>query len=121
MVPLKRFARDHNAVESAIVPWASTPDFVLYGETPNCPLEKGNMLQVRGLWRSLRAVHPSLCWSQSDMEKILEHVALQAGEAGWPRPLTETELGDFKKRIGLRLRLQSTHIRSATAKHPGTL
>eukprot|EP00969_Alexandrium_andersonii_P158098 6986617-Alexandrium_andersonii.AAC.1 len=66
-----RFAGDPQAVAQVLARHAHQPDFISYGESLTCSLQRTKILAVAAMWREVQQVHPSLAFSQRSMEGII--------------------------------------------------
>jgi hypothetical protein len=114
----KRFNGSHDDIAATLAKHATVPDFISYGETTTYKLNTQKILAVRMMWRELKALHPTLCFSPKDAEAVFGKVAKLANPK-WARELSPTELVDYQVKMGKRLRLQARHIKQTEAKHNG--
>ena len=114
MPPL--FTGSHDAIAEALLPFASSPEFLVYGAgLHKSPVVRKTLEKHRQLWQALYALHPRLTWSKEDMQTILCLLAEKQKRA-WPRELSPQEVESFAEQMGLRIRTMATHICQARVK-----
>ena len=85
-------AGDESQIVDVLCKYATVPDWISYGENVQTPLSHTKIVPHRAMWRELASVHPSLQFSQSQIERVLEPVAAKAGSSTWPRALQADEI-----------------------------
>jgi hypothetical protein len=112
------FEPDVESIAKAIGPHALAPDWLKYPEEMSAKSIPAKILPHSQMWADIGQVHPTLAFSQVFAEKIMLCVAANHA-VGWSRELDETELKDFSKRMGRRLRKMARDIRQAQVKKTG--
>jgi len=105
-----------NELADVIAPCASVPIFLVYGETMDTPLQINRITPHRHMWRQLKTIVPNLSFTQSALESVMDEVYKRAKD-GWPKYLTDAELGDWRSRMAKRIRAMGRAISQAEVKN----
>jgi len=116
-----RYDGPTECVVDAILPSAVVPDFLKYSELLDAPVQHQKIAMHASMWAKIRAIHPSLSFSQSFMEQVFQDVGLRASESQWPRALTKEEMDNWSSSISKQFRSQARAIAQAQYKPPAWL
>ena len=106
--------------------YAHSPDFIVYKEgMDKSKVDPGKCVAYRKFIVAMAEISPTLHFSNHDLTKALVVVAANKAkqgmdQGGWPRPLTVTELDDYKQKQSRRIRTLFRHVQRARTKHPST-
>lgn len=59
-------------VATVLSMYAVAPDFLQYEDSMGCKLNKSRLLATKGMWRDLKRMAPTMCWSQRESEALME-------------------------------------------------
>ena len=108
-------------VVDAILPSALVPDFLKYSEQLDAPVQHQKISRHASMWANIRAIHPSLSFSQSFIERVFREVARRASQSQWRRALTKEEMDSWSSSISKQFRSQARAISQAQYKPPAWL
>ena len=123
MVRGSAFKGGEEALAKVLLPHASSPDFIKYGEKMlKSPVMSGAVIKMRHLLRDLLRLHDDLQFKPDTLQNALRLLAgwQSADDGQWPRALTDAELKDYAEHMCARIRTMCAHVVRTRSKHPET-
>ncbi len=72
--------------------FARFPDFFVYAEALNAPLNVKRIVKNGLMWKEVHALSPAMTFADKFMQKVFAELAVACGEDTWPKKLSEPEV-----------------------------